>query len=72
LGTLRLLQPDKQETSFCLLLDVKDIPRAPGLQDNPLFGIDGGYAHGGVIPTWLIFVQGSKDKRGRPKNRRKT
>jgi hypothetical protein len=53
-GTLRLLQPDKQETPFRLLLDVKDISRPPVLQDNPLFGINGRYAHGGD-PTWLTF-----------------
>jgi hypothetical protein len=44
-GTSQLLQPDKQETPFRLLLYVKDIPRAPVLQDNPLFGINDGYAH---------------------------
>ncbi|MEE8301184.1 MAG: hypothetical protein V3S24_01990, partial [Candidatus Tectomicrobia bacterium] len=58
-GTLRLLKPDEQETSFRLLLDVKNIPRPPVRQDDPLFGIDFRYAHSGIIPHGLSAVKDS-------------
>ncbi len=48
-GALRLLQADEQQTSFRLLLDVKDIARSPTRQDDPLLGINGRCAHGGII-----------------------
>jgi hypothetical protein len=43
-------EADKQETSFRLLLDVKDIPGLAALQYNALFRINHGDAHSGIIP----------------------
>ncbi|MBW1837324.1 MAG: hypothetical protein JRI99_10340 [Deltaproteobacteria bacterium] len=48
----------EQETAFRLLLDVKNIPRPPARQDDPLFAINRRCTHGGSIPQGVSFISG--------------